>query len=144
MTLADGLNLWGMGNAFLLAHPCRMQVQISRRETEAQWEAHQAVLDEAHANWCVFVSPFISPHEQRVLRAVAARGGRAIRLTHDFLGERYKPGGERFVWCCAGRLLEVSVAGEFVRYARLDRAAHLRLNEVAGLISTTQWPQWRV
>ncbi|OQB89090.1 MAG: hypothetical protein BWX86_02537 [Verrucomicrobia bacterium ADurb.Bin122] len=144
MTLADGLRLWGVGNAFLLTHPCRMQVQISRRETEEQWEARQEVLDEMLTQGCVFVSPFISPHEQRVLRTVAMRGGCAIRLTHDFFGERYKPGGERFDWCCAGRLLEVSVAGEFVRYARLDRAACLRLNEVAGLIATTEWSQWRV
>ena len=141
MTLPDDTRLWGVGNPFLLTHPRRVQVQISRRESEAQWEARREELEEALAQGCVFVSPFISPHEQRVLREVAARGGRAIRLTHEFFGERYKPAGERFDLCCAGRLLEVSVAGEFARFARLDRAACLRLNEVARVIATTQWSQ---
>ena len=144
MTLADRTPLWGIGNVFLIRHPLRMQVQISRRETEAEWAARLPVLEEALAQGCVFVSPFISPHEQRVLQEVAAQGGRAIRLTHEFFGERYKPSGRRFDLCCDGRLLEISVAGAVERYTRLDRAACLRLNEVAGLIATTQWSQWRV
>jgi hypothetical protein len=60
-------------------------------------------------------------------------------LTHTFFGERYKPMGQLFDLCCEGRLLELSVAGEFERYAKLDRAACLRMNEVAGVIATTQW-----
>jgi hypothetical protein len=46
-----------------------------------------------------------------------------------------------FDMCCDGRLLEISVAGAFARNARLDRAACLRLNEVAETIATTQWSQ---
>jgi hypothetical protein len=137
MTLPDGVTLWGFGNRFLLEHPRRVRVQFSRSTTEEQWRAAQDDLAWYLAQEYVFVSPFISPHEKRVLQEVIESGGRAIRLTHTFLGERYKPMGQLFDLCCEGRLLEVSVAGEFARYAALDRAACLRLNEVAGVIATT-------
>ena len=41
MPLPDGTALWGFGNAFLLEHPRRVQVQFSRRATEADWEQAQ-------------------------------------------------------------------------------------------------------
>ncbi len=141
MTLPDGTALWGFGNAFLLHHPRRLQVQLSRNTTEKQWCVWQDELEDYLEQGYVFVSPFISPCEKRVLHEVMARGGRAIRLSHEFFGERYKPGGERFDFCCTGRLLEVSVADAFARYARLDREACLRMNQVAGVIATTQWSQ---
>ncbi len=140
-TLADGTPLWGFGNLFLLEHPRRVRVQFSRRTTEAEWPAIAERLEFFLQQGCVFVSPFISPFERRVLEVVAKQGGHAIRLTHRFFGERYKPGGRLFDLCCEGRLLEISVAGAFPRYARLDREACLRLNGVAGDIATTQWSQ---
>jgi len=91
----------------------------------------------------VFVSPFISPFEQRVLQVVAERDGRAIRLTHRHFGERYKPGGQLFDLCGAGRLLELSVAGATPQFARLDRAACLRINAVTGEVATRPWSQQR-
>ena len=141
MTLPDGVTLWGIGNMFLLEHPRRVRVQMSRGATEAEWPGIEDALSGYLDQGYVFVSPFISPYEKRVLREVVVRGGRAIRLTHQYFGERYKPGGELFDLCCEGRLLEISVAGEFERYARLDRGACLRLNEVAGVIATTEWSQ---
>jgi hypothetical protein len=139
MTLPDGVKLWGVGNRFLLEHPRRVRVQFSRSLTEEQWQAWQHELTWRLEQGHVFVSPFISPYERRALDEIIARGGRAIRLTHTFFGERYKPMGRLFDLCCEGRLLELSVAGEFERYAKLDRAACLRMNEVAGVIATTQW-----
>ena len=141
MTLPDGMALWGFGNMFLLEHPRRVTVQMSRRTTEAAWPEIEEALGGYLEQGFVFVSPFLSPCEKRVLREVVERGGRVIRLAHQFFGERYKPGGELFDLCCEGRLLEVSVAGEFLRYARLDRGACLRLNEVARVIATTEWSQ---
>jgi REP element-mobilizing transposase RayT len=142
MTLSDGVTLWGIGNRFLLDHPRRVRVQFSRSATEEEWRVFQDDLTWYLSQEYVFVSPFISPYERRVLQAIIERGGRAIRLTHTFFDERYKPMGQLFDLCCGGRLLEVSVAGEFKRYAGLDRATCLRLNEVAGVIATTQWSQW--
>jgi hypothetical protein len=139
MTLPDGVKLWGIGNRFLLDHPRRLRVQFSRSLTEEQWQEWQHELTWHLEQGYVFVSPFISPYERRALDEIVARGGRAIRLTHTFFGERYKPMGRLFDLCCEGRLLELSVAGEFERYAKLDRAACLRMNEVAGVIATTQW-----
>jgi len=141
MTLPDGVTLWGVGNLFLLEHPRRVRVQVSRSATEEQWHGLQQELTQHLEQGSVLVSPFLSPYEKRALREVIARGGRAIRLTHQFFGARYKPMGELFDLCCEGRLLEISVAGEFERYASLDRAACLRLNEVAGVIAGTKCPQ---
>ena len=135
MTLSDGVKLWGVGNVFLLEHPRRVRVQFSRSATEAQWQVFQEDLAWYLEQGYVFVSPFISPYEKRVLQEVIARGGRVIRLTHTYFGERYKPMGQLFDLCCQGRLLEVSVAGEFERYAKLDRVACLRMNEVAEVIA---------
>ena len=139
MALPEGLALQGVGNRSLLDHPRRVRVQFSRSMTEEQWQEAQERLA-----WCleqgyVFVSAFISPYEQRLLAEVVARGGRAIRLSHEYFSERYKPAGKRFDMCCEGRLLEVSVAGAFARYAKLDRAACLKLNAVAADIATTEW-----
>jgi len=141
MSLDDDTPLWGFGNRFLLEHPRRVSVQFSRRTTESEWSAIEEQLADFLAQGYVFVSPFISPFEKRVLQEVIAQGGRAIRLTHRFFGERYKPAGRLFDLCAAGRLLELSVAGAFPRFARLDRAACLRLNAVTGVVTTTQWSQ---
>ena len=138
-TLPDGTPLWGFGNRFLLDHPRRVNVQFSRRTPETAWSGIEEQLTDYLQQGYVFVSAFISPFEKRVLKAVIERGGRTIRLTHQFFGERYKPAGRLFDLCCEGRLLEISVAGEFARFAKLDRAACLRLNEVSGGIATTQW-----
>ena len=143
LTLTDGSRLFGFGNLFLLEHPRRVSVQISRRATELDWNRLHEELGFYLEQGYVFVSPFISSFEKRILHAVVAQGGRAIRLTHVCFGERYKPMGELFDLCCAGRLLEISVAGEFERYTRLDRAACLRLNEVTREIATTEWLQGR-
>ncbi len=143
LKLPDGTSLWGFGNRFLLDHPRRVRVQFSRRTAEADWPQIEQQLAAFLAQGYVFVSPFISPFEKRVLQAVIEEGGRAIRLTHRFFGERYKPAGKLFDLCSQGRLLELSVAGEFPRFARLDRAACLRLNEVAGDVATTLWSQQR-
>ncbi|OGV68947.1 MAG: hypothetical protein A2283_16905 [Lentisphaerae bacterium RIFOXYA12_FULL_48_11] len=141
MTLPDGVPLWGFGNRFLLEHPRKVAVQFSRRTTEAEWPEIEEQLADYLAQGYVFVSPFISSFEKRVLQEVVAQGGRAIRLTHRFFGERYKPAGRLFDLCSQGRLLELSVAGAFPRFARLDRAACLVLNGVMGVIATTQWSQ---
>lgn len=138
-TLPDGTPLRGFGNHFLLDHPRRIRIELSRRTTEEEWRAMADDLAFFLKQGYVFVSPFISPCEKRVLRDVVKGGGRAIRITHAHFGPRYKPAGELFDMCYSGRLLEVSVAEAFPRYARLDRAVCLKLNEVAGLLATTQW-----
>lgn len=141
MTLPDRTPLWGFGNRFLLGHPRRINVQFSRSTPESDWQEIEEQLADYLQQGFVFVSPFISPFEKRVLQAVIERGGRAIRLTHRFFGERYKPAGRLFDLCSQGRLLELSVAGEFERFAKLDRAACLRLNAVTKDVATTQWSQ---
>ncbi len=140
MNLSDGTALWGFGNLFLLKHPRRIQVQLSRSMTEEQWSPLKEDLEEYIEQGYVFVSPFLSPYEKRVFDEVAQSGGRAIRLSHEFFGKRYKPAGQRFDFCCTGRLLEVSVAAAFEPYARLDRAACLRMNQVAGEIANSLRP----
>jgi len=140
-SLPDGTPLWGFGNGFLLKHPRRVSVQFSRRTTEAEWPAIEAELAFFLQQGYVFVSPFISPFEKRVLQTAIDQGGRAIRLTHRFFGERYKPGGQLFDLCAQGRLLELSAAGAAPRFTRLDRAACLRLNAVTEEVATTQWSQ---
>lgn len=140
--MPDDTPLWGFGNRFLIEHPRRVNVQFSRRAAETEWPAIAESLERLLRQGFIFVSPFLSPFEKRALQTVDRQGGRAIRLTHERFGERYRPAGRCFDLCAAGRLLELSVAGAVPRGARLDRAACLKLNEVAGMIATTQWSQW--
>ncbi len=136
MTTPDGIDLWGIGNHFLLQHPRRIRIQFSRRTPESSWPAILEDLEYYLEQGFVFVSPFISPFERRALTEIIDRGGRAIHLTHVFMSERYKPGGRLFDLCCEGRLLELSVASAFTRGAKLDRAACLRMNEVAKAVAS--------
>ncbi len=56
----------------------------------------------------VVASPWISPGEKAVKRAVAERGGRIVQLLPDGMGRYYKPGGRDFDMCAAGRMLVLS------------------------------------
>ena len=94
------------------------------------------------ARLCVRLALHLALREARA--AGGHSGGRPRHSPHaPLFREHYKPAGRLFDLCSQGRLLELSVAGAFPRFARLDRAACLRLNEVAGDVATTQWSQPR-
>jgi len=96
----------GYGNAFLLDRPERQAVVVSRRASDGEITT---ICDEAvslAARGVVLVSPFISPGEREVARAViAAPKGDIILMKPGGFPQKYKPGGRYFDLCAAGRLL---------------------------------------
>jgi hypothetical protein len=94
-----------IGNRFLLQHPLRRQVQISRRISPAELAAMQEELLYAAAHGAVLVSPCISPGEKAIARAALDAGRPLIVLLTNGFAPHYKPPGRHFDACIAGRLL---------------------------------------
>ena len=94
-----------IGNRFLLQHPHKVQVQLTRRLTEQQIQDEvQRCLLQAKGG-AVLVSPAISPGEQAVMRAVLNAHYPLIFLTPWGFNAFSKPGHQYFEACAEGRLL---------------------------------------
>jgi hypothetical protein len=105
MEIAPGKSCAAIGNRFLLQHPMRQQVQISRRITPEALAARQAELLYAAEHGAVLVSPCISPGEKAIARAALDAGHLLIVLLSNGFAPHYKPPGRYFDACAAGRLL---------------------------------------
>jgi hypothetical protein len=93
-----------IGNRFLLQHPLKRQIQISRRISEADLAEKQEELLYAAAHDAVLVSPCISPGEKAIARAT--RSSCYWRMASS---PPYKPPGRYFDACAAGRLLMIAL-----------------------------------
>jgi REP element-mobilizing transposase RayT len=105
LEIAPGKSCAAIGNRFLLQHPMRQQVQISRRITPEALAARQAELLYAAEHGAVLVSPCISPGEKAIARAALDAGHLLIVLLSNGFAPHYKPPGRYFDACAAGRLL---------------------------------------
>ncbi len=94
-----------IGNRFLLQHPLKCRVQISRRIAPEALAAIQEELLYAAGHGTVLVSPCISPGEKTIARAALEAGRPLIVLLANGFGPHYKPPGRYFDACAAGRLL---------------------------------------
>lgn len=125
-----GRRVQAYGNLFLLRNPFKEQVVVHRADSaEVRAAARERWLHTA-SNGGVLVSPFISPAEKAVRAEAEAAGGKLILITHEPMGERYKPSERDFALCEAGRMLIVSTGtgGELLR------ADCLAMNGLAGAI----------
>ena len=127
--------LWGLGNMSLLEAPQIRYLQFSRSLREEDWPKIDEKLIQSVQAGVVFVSPFISPFEQRALATVVKQRGQVIRITSDFFGDRYKPSRLLFDPFCEGRVLEISVSGIFPHLRQLSREVCVKMNEIAVAIA---------
>ena len=129
-----GLTFSAQGNRFLLDCPLKVQVQCSRRITDAdlQQQIRQAMA--LGAQGAVFVSPIISPGEKAVIAAVFAAGYPVIYLPKNGLSDMAKPGGQRFDACARGQLLILAPWEHHNEQTAITRSECLSLNEMARLI----------
>ena len=100
-----GQTFSAIGNIFLLQRPTRLQVQCSRRLTEAEIEARVSQCLEAASKGAVLVSPSISKGEKNVMRAAFEKGFPLIYLQENGFSDLAKPGGARMEACARGQLL---------------------------------------
>ena len=125
-----------MGNRNLLMEPEKMQIQCSRKASDAEIEAMKADVLDACAHGIVPVSPCISPGEKAVARAVLEAGKPLIVLFPQGIPSdmRNKAGfGPYFDACANGQLLILS-PWEY------GKPATARMQHAAGSVLSSQPP----
>jgi REP element-mobilizing transposase RayT len=137
--LPSGETWHGYGNLFLLDKPEKLAVRVSRKATAPEIAAlRDEVLAEAAAG-VVVVSPFISPGEREIAKAILdAEKGDVILMKPDGFPPLFRPNGRFFDLCGAGRLLILSSAPAPVENAppsSLTREICLRMNAACERIA---------
>lgn len=127
--LPSGSDWTGYGNLFLLDRPHLVHVQVSRHATPEAVQTLCEDLVQQAADRAVVVSPFISPGEKEVARAVLDSGtGQVIIMKPDGFPPYFKPKGRYFDLCNEGRLLILSGFPDETRSTELTREKCLAMN----------------
>ena len=99
----------GYGNLFLLDRPEKRAVRVSRKATEKEIAALREDVLQNAAEGVVIVSPFISPGEREIAKAILnTPKGDVILMKHGGFPPLFKPHGRFFDLCLEGRLLILS------------------------------------
>ena len=117
--------------ALLAADRPRTVVRCSRRLTEAQQQAYCDTLLAQAADGAVFVSPFISPGEHRVMKAALEAGHAVVWVRDNGFAPYYKPVGRAFDRCTTGQLLMVSAYDYHTEAVALTRDRCNEMNLLA-------------
>lgn len=127
--LPSGQNWSGFGNLFLLDRPEMLNVRVSRTATQAEIKGLCNDIAKQSSSGVVVVSPFISPGEKEIAKAVLdADAGSVIIMKPDGFPEYFKPKGRYFDLCNEGRLLILSSFPDEGRPAELTREKCLAMN----------------
>lgn len=129
-----GLNFSAIGNRFLLDRPIKLQVQCSRRMTEAELQTKLANCLKAARQGAVLVSPAISQGEKAIMRAAFEEGLPLIYLQENGFTDLAKPGGKRMEACARGQLLILAPWEHHNEKTVIKRGQCLELNEMARMI----------
>ena len=100
-----GRSCAAIGNHFLLDRPLKRQVQISRTVSRGEVADRKEELLHAAVHGAVLVSPCISAGEKEIARAALDSRLPLIVLLENGFSPLYKPPGNYFDACAAGRLL---------------------------------------
>lgn len=132
-----GQTFSALGNIFLLQRPTRLQVQCSRRLTDAEIETKTRQCLELANKGAVLVSPSISKGEKNVMRAAFEKGYPLIYLQENGFSDLAKPGGARMEACARGQLLILAPWEHHNERITISRHQCLSLNEMAKMICET-------
>ena len=127
---AAGTTFSATGNRFLLDRPVRLQVQCSRRLTDAEIQEKVKEYLAAARQGAVLVSPAISPGEKAVMRAAFNEGLPLIYLQENGFTDLAKPGGARMEACARGQLLILAPWEHHNEKITINRGQCLTLNEM--------------
>ncbi len=132
----------GYGNRFLLDRPEKCAIRVSRKATPSEISTMRDKIIAEAAQGVVMVSPFISPGEREISKAIlAAPVGDVILIKPDDFPPFYKPHGYYFDLCVQGRLLILS--SDSLRFHEnkgsntLTRATCLSMNKACSQIAQT-------
>ena len=129
-----GTTFSAIGNRFLLDRPVRLQVQCSRRLTEAEIQAKVKEYLTAARQGAVLVSPAISPGEKAAMRAAFDEGLPLVFLQENGFTDLAKPGGACMEACARGQLLILAPWEHHNEALTINRSQCLKLNDLAHLI----------
>ena len=129
-----GQSFSAIGNRFLLERPLKLQVQCSRRMTEADLKVKLEACLKAARQGTVLVSPAISKGEKVIMRAAFDEGLPLIYLQENGFTDLAKPGGKRMEACARGQLLILSPWEHHNEKITIKRGQCLELNEMARMI----------
>ncbi len=127
--LPSGSNWAGFGNLFLLDKPVMMPVRVSRSVSPSELIFRKAKSLEQSWGGTVMVSPFISPGEKEIARALMEQQyGSLILIRPEGFPPLYKPSGAFFDLCAQGRLLVLCPFAYTGRKQELTRERCLQMN----------------
>ena len=129
-----GQSFSAIGNRFLLERPIKLQVQCSRRMTEAEISTKLATCMHAARQGAVLVSPAISLGEKAIMRSAFEEGFPLIYLQENGFTDLAKPGGRRMEACAKGQLLILAPWEHHNEKKTILREQCLQLNEMARAI----------
>lgn len=129
-----GQSFSAIGNRFLLERPLKLQVQCSRRMTEADLMVKLEACLKAARQGTVLVSPAISKGEKVIMRAAFDEGLPLIYLQENGFTDLAKPGGKRMEACARRQLLILSPWEHHNEKITIKRGQCLELNEMARMI----------
>ena len=135
LEIAAGKTCTAIGNRFLLQHPMKQPVQISRRISPEALTARQEELLYAAEHGAVLVSPCISPGEKTIARTALDAGHPLIVLLTNGFAPHYKPPGRYFDACAAGRLLMLAPFPYQRQRQAITREQCLELNDCAQVVT---------
>ena len=127
-----------IGNRFLLQRPLRLQVQCSRRMTEADLQQKLSHFLFAASQGAVLVSPAISHGEKTIMRAAFDKGFPLIYLQENGFTDLAKPGGARMDACARGQLLILAPWEHHNEQKTILRNQCLALNDMAKMICESE------
>ena len=119
-----------IGNRFLLQHPHKVQVQLSRSLNDVQIKEKVAHYLSLAKNGAILVSPAISKGEQAVMRAVLNARLPLIFLTPWGFNAFSKPGHQYYEACTEGKLRLLAPWPHQNERIALTRQMCLDLNEM--------------
>ena len=138
--VCPGLTCPAIGNRFLLRHPLKRQIQVSRRISTEELVPVKEEFLYAAEHGSVLVSPCISPGEKEIARAAMDAGRPLIVLVENGFPAHYKPPGRYFDACAAGRLLMVAPFPYHRQRRTITREQCLTLNQYAQTIAQSAPP----
>lgn len=126
-----GQNYAAIGNCFLLDNPLKVQIQCSRKLTDAEIEDYKERMLGAARKGVVLVSPAISKGEKVVMRAALDAGYPLIFLSPWGFNSFSKPGHQYYDACAEGRFLILAPWEHQNQRITLTRDMCLQLNQMA-------------
>jgi REP element-mobilizing transposase RayT len=119
----------GYGNLFLLDRPEMGNIRVSRKASPDEIMRLRDETMKQAGRGMVMVSPFISPGEKEIAKAVLeADKGDVILMKPDGFPELFKPGGRYFDLCLQGRLLILSAYPDVGHPSELTRDKCMMMN----------------